>query len=126
MVKEIKNIEDFVEAIGNEKNGLVVVDFYTTWCGPCQMIAPFMVELSKKYPSVSFNKINYDDPEVTIIARKCEIKSFPTFCFFNGGQYIDSVKGANKQLLENKIIQYLTVNPQANPVEELPKNNSEQ
>ncbi len=120
MVNEIKTVKDFIDVIGDKNTGLVVVDFFTTWCGPCKMIAPFIEELSKKYSNVSFNKINADNNDVKLISEKCMISAFPTFCFFKKGQFIDSIKGANKKLLEDKIIEYSVVK---NPDDE--KENSE-
>jgi thiol-disulfide isomerase/thioredoxin len=113
MVNEIKNIDDFVKAIGDENAGLVVIDFYTSWCGPCKMISPFIVELSKKYTEVGFNKFNcdnMDDRDVAEIVDRCEIRAFPTFLFFKGGECKFIIKGANKQLLESKVQEFLSSN----------------
>jgi len=55
MVKEISSAEEFSREI--KVPNLVVVDFYATWCGPCKMIAPFIEQMSRKYPEVVFLKV---------------------------------------------------------------------
>ena len=42
-------------------SGLVVIDLYADWCGPCRMLAPVLAELEGEYPDVKFCKINVDN-----------------------------------------------------------------
>ena len=107
MVKELKNLVDFADAVGNEKTGLVVVDFFADWCGPCKMIAPKFAKLSEKYPTVGFYKINSDNKDMIEVTKACQITSLPTFCFFNGGKYTTNMTGANDKELEKLIVQYI-------------------
>ena len=53
MVKELLSKQEFEEFI---KDGVTVVDFYATWCGPCKMLAPTIAELSNqgyKFPGIA-------------------------------------------------------------------------
>ncbi|XWV25957.1 thioredoxin-like protein [Tupanvirus soda lake] len=111
MVTEIKNLQDFTQAV-NEKTGIVVIDFYGDWCPPCKMIAPKFAKLAEKYPNVSFYKLNSDAPDVGKIVSACEVSALPTFCFFIDGKYITRVVGANDVQLENVIIE--TMNKKEN------------
>lgn len=110
MVKEIQNIDDFKSAISSGKTGLVVIDFYADWCGPCKMIAPKYAKLAEKYPNIGFYKLNSDKNETAKICEICEISALPTFCFFKGGKYLTKMVGANDSNLENIIIQNLPKN----------------
>lgn len=56
-VVEIGSEASFDETIGNNKDALVVVDYSTTWCGPCKVIAPKFAEFSNKYPEAVFLKV---------------------------------------------------------------------
>ncbi len=80
MIKELSN-EDFFEEI---KEGLVLVDFFATWCGPCQRMAPIMEDLSKEIKNVKIIKVDVDEHEE--IARKYGIMSIPTIILFHNGE----------------------------------------
>lgn len=83
-----KNFE--VEVLKEEK--LVLVDFWATWCGPCQMIAPVVEQIAKDYSEkVKVCKLNVDDEQE--IAIKYGVMSIPTLIFFKNGTIVKEVVG---------------------------------
>ena len=91
-----------------QASGLVLVDFWAVWCGPCQMVAPIVDELAKEYNGkLKVMKLNTDDnPDV---AGRYGIMSIPTLLFFRGGQPVDKVVGAvPKKVLKDAIDRLLT------------------
>lgn len=89
MAKEI-NKSEFEQNV-LEGKGLSVVDFFATWCKPCQMLAPVIEEVSKKFENVSFYKIDID--KENDLANKYYIMSVPTIMFFKDGTLVDQVIG---------------------------------
>ncbi|GAA0070692.1 thioredoxin [Clostridium sardiniense] len=74
-----------------DQKGVVLVDFFATWCGPCKMIAPVLEELETEMEDVKFVKIDVDEsPEV---ANKYQIQSIPTLKVFKDGKDVDMVVG---------------------------------
>jgi len=80
MLKYLKD-EDFNEEI---KSGVVLVDFYADWCGPCRMISPIVEELSNEIKDLKVIKVNVDERED--IAKIYGIMSIPTLILFKDGQ----------------------------------------
>ncbi len=80
MLKYLKD-EDFKEEI---KNGLTLVDFYADWCGPCQMIAPIVEEISNEVKDLTVIKVNVDERED--VARLYGVMSIPTLILFRNGE----------------------------------------
>lgn len=79
---EIITEKDFDKKI---KNGLVLVDFFATWCGPCRMQAPVLEEVQKELgESVHIFKVDVDDDEK--LARKFGVMSIPTMILFKDGE----------------------------------------
>ena len=85
------------------QSGKVVVDFYAVWCGPCVAIAPYYVELSSKYPGVTFLKVNVDSPGIKGAMALAKVRCMPTFVFYNNGAIVDRLEGANQGALAQKI-----------------------
>ncbi|GLI55586.1 thioredoxin [Propionigenium maris DSM 9537] len=85
-----------------EGTGVVLVDFWASWCGPCKMLGPILDELSQEV-SVKIAKVNVDD--YPNIAADYGIRSIPTMIIFKDGEKIDQLiglmqKGAIKEKLE--------------------------
>ncbi len=86
-----------------KSKGVVVVDFWAVWCGPCRMVAPTIEELSKEYAGrIKVGKLNTD--ENSDIATRYKIMGIPTIMFFKDGQKVDQIVGAvPKQQIKAKI-----------------------
>ena len=68
--------------------GVVLVDFWATWCGPCRMLAPTVEDIAEEYAGkVTVVKCNVDDCED--IAVQYGIRSIPTLIYFKDGQVAD-------------------------------------
>nr|PNR50640.1 hypothetical protein PHYPA_009826 [Physcomitrium patens] len=80
---------------------IVVVDFNASWCGPCRLMGPIFVELSKKYEN-NFIFLKVDVDEVLEVTNDWEIRAMPTFLFIKDGKEIDKIVGANKDELQKK------------------------
>lgn len=89
----------FADAISK---GDVIVDFWASWCGPCKMMEPVLVDASEQMKTVKFCKVNIDDyPK---LASANNIMSIPTLIMFRDGKQIGSVIGAlNSASLTKKI-----------------------
>jgi len=76
-----------------DHNGIVMVDFWAVWCGPCRMIAPTVEELAKDYADkIKVMKLNTDEnPEV---ASRYKIMGIPSIIFFKNGKEADRIVGA--------------------------------
>jgi len=70
----------------------VLVDFWATWCRPCQMVAPILEELTKEYgDKLTIAKLDVDQNQQT--AQKYHVMSIPTMIVFKGGQPIKNIVG---------------------------------
>lgn len=84
----------------------LVVDFTASWCGPCKFIAPFLAELAKKIPTVTFLKVDVD--ELKSVATDWAVEAMPTFMFIKEGKIVDKVVGAKKDELQQTIAKHIS------------------
>ncbi len=84
-------VEEFDKAIASEK--LTMVDFYTTWCGPCKMMAPFIEQIKNEQSSI-VNVLKVDAEAQLDISERYKLEGYPTIIFFKKGEVIYKQLGA--------------------------------
>lgn len=75
--------ENFEEEVLNSKVP-VLVDFWATWCGPCQMQGPVIEQAAEEFPKIKVGKLNVD--EQGELSQKYGVMSIPTLILFKDGQ----------------------------------------
>jgi thioredoxin 1 len=78
MIKYITGEKDF-----DLNTGVVIVDFYADWCGPCKMIAPQLAKINEDYPELTILKVNID--ELPALANKYGVTNIPTIDIYEQG-----------------------------------------
>ena len=87
------SVEKFKSDIAD---GIVVVDFFGTWCGPCKRFAPTFVKVSDAYPNMTFIKVDID--QYREIAKAYGVRSLPTLVMFKGGTKVATQVGAMSEI----------------------------
>lgn len=72
--------------------GIVMVDFYAEWCGPCKMTGPVIDNLSEEIKNVKFVKVDVDANSE--LSSQFNVFSIPTFIIFKNGQAVNQFVGA--------------------------------
>ncbi len=98
--------KNFAEEAGS---GIVLVDFWAPWCGPCRMVGPIIEEIAAEYTGrVKVGKVNVDDNSE--VASKYGIMSIPTLMFMKDGEVIDQLVGAvPKATISSKLEEILVL-----------------
>ena len=72
----------------------VLVDFFATWCGPCQMMGPILEEMAKTYKNIDKVEIaKVDIDEISEVASEFNVMSVPTFILFRDGKEAEKMVG---------------------------------
>ncbi|EOS7847012.1 thioredoxin [Enterococcus hirae] len=88
--------------------GLVLIDFWATWCGPCRMQVPILDQLSEEYDEDEFRIVKMDVDENPQTPQQFGIMSIPTLLLKKDGQVVEKAVGVHsKEQLRQMIDQYL-------------------
>jgi len=82
--------KNFDELIKGDKP--VLVDFWATWCGPCQMMGPIVSQIAEEHPEIEVGKVDVDECEG--LAMRYRVASIPTLMLFKNGELVDKNVGA--------------------------------
>jgi thioredoxin 1 len=84
-------------------HGIVMVYFWSTWCGHCKRYAPVFDELAKEYAGkIQFAKLNCD--ENADVANKCQVRGTPTMIVYRDGKQVESILGGiPKEQVQEKL-----------------------
>ncbi|MGI6153501.1 MAG: thioredoxin [Christensenellaceae bacterium] len=101
MIKHITQ-EQFKPEVLDDK-GIVLVDFYADWCGPCKMLGPILEEISEEMDNIKIVKVNVD--EAQNLAQEYGVMSIPTVYLFDGGAKMGRFVGVkSKEEIEDFIM----------------------
>lgn len=105
-VIQIESIKEFSEILKANTNKLVILDFYTDWCRPCQNLAPKLKNIATNNKNVIIVKANAEDDNLEKLVEKYQVRAFPTLIFFKQNNVIDNFSGADEQRIMSIVNSY--------------------
>lgn len=84
----------FETSVLNSK-GLVLVDFWAEWCGPCRQLGPILESIDNEIADVTIYKMNVDDSPA--VAGQYGLRSIPTMFLFKDGKQVDTKVGLQSE-----------------------------
>lgn len=88
--------KDSFEKLTSQSEKAVLIDFWATWCGPCQKLTPELEKLAAECPDLIIGKISVEDQENVQLAAALGVNSIPALFFYRNGK------------LEKQLIGYMT------------------
>jgi len=101
--------DQFAKVLEENKDKLIIADFWAPWCGPCRMVAPTLEQIAKDYEGkVIVVKVNVDEPANQPLAMQFQVQSIPTIAFIQNDKPIEVTVGALpyeafKEIIEKKL-----------------------
>ena len=102
---KVINASEFKDLVLDSK-GIVLVDFFATWCGPCKALAPTLEKLAPEFEGkVNIYKVDIDKSQQ--LASQYRVMSVPTMKIFKDGEVVETIVGLQPEsALRDKLIYY--------------------
>ena len=98
--KQFSSFQDLLENAPKP----VLVDFYATWCGPCQMMSPILEQVSSQLRD-RLQIVKIDTDRYPNIASQYDIQALPTLVLFKNGQPVEKIEGVHQA---QQLVQHLS------------------
>ena len=106
--------EQAFDDIVQKTDKLVVVDFATTWCGPCKVMEPKMNQISEEYTDAEFYKVVGDaSADASKLMKREGVRTVPSFHFWKGNSRVEVINGANIEAVTKAVQKHKTRRPGA-------------
>ncbi|WOG94258.1 hypothetical protein DCAR_0313551 [Daucus carota subsp. sativus] len=79
---DIHSTQDFLNALSQAGERLVIVEFYGTWCGSCRALFPKLCRTAQEHPEIMFLKVNFDENKP--MCKNLNVRVLPFFHFYRG------------------------------------------
>ena len=97
------NKESF-EKLTTQSEKAVLIDFWATWCGPCQKLTPELEKLAGEFPELIIGKISVEDQENVQLAASLGVNSIPALFFYRNGKLEKQLVGyMSKEQLKSQL-----------------------
>jgi len=107
MAVAVKTLEEFEKEVLNEKDKVVLVDFWAVWCMPCQILSPIVHALEQELPEDKFKVVKVNVDEAPELAAKYGIMSIPTVMLFKNGENKKTLIGVQSKEVYNNVVMEL-------------------
>lgn len=108
---DIHSTQEFLSALSQAEDKLVIVDFYGTWCASCRALYPKLCKTAEEHPEILFLKVNFDENKA--MCKSMNVKVLPCFHFYQGADGLVesfSCSLAKFQRIKDAIANYNTSN----------------
>ena len=95
---EIKHItsENFEKEVLNSDR-IVILDFWATWCGPCNRLTPVLEKIASENSDIKIAKADIDNENVKELKERYEVKGYPTMIIFKNGEEVKRILGYREE-----------------------------